>query len=35
MWLYKGHKNVVMGYINFENQTLTKRWRENNKNPKG
>jgi hypothetical protein len=26
MWLYKGHKLVMMGHINFEDHALIKRW---------
>jgi hypothetical protein len=25
-WLYKGHKLLVMGCINFEDHALIKRW---------
>ncbi len=36
MWLYKGHKLVVMGHINFEDHVLIKRKPTNEKmNVKG
>ncbi len=31
MWLYKGHKLVVMGHINFEDHVLIKRQQVNEK----
>ncbi len=31
MCLYKGHKLIVMGYFNFEDHALIKRWRANEK----
>jgi hypothetical protein len=30
-WLYKGHKLVMMGCINFKDHALIKRWREDEK----
>jgi len=30
-WLYKGHKLVVIGYINFEDHVFIKRWQADKK----
>jgi len=31
MWLYKGHKLIVMGHIDFEDHALIKRWQVSKK----